>query len=82
MVKIEIGWDKITILLHDLPHVIIKKELLTGVHSWIEGYENSETFHIEYHMSAGANIISEYWSKEHWTQVLVAIGRADLFSIS
>ncbi len=82
MVKIEIGWNRVDILMHDIPHVVLKKELLTGIHSWIEGYDNDATYHIEYHMSTGANIVSEYLSKEHWVAVLTAIKEADLFSIS
>ena len=82
MVKIEVKWNEVMILMHDLPHVVFKKELLTGIHSWIEGYGNDETFHVEYHLREGANIISEYWNKDHWVAILTAIKDADLFSIS
>ena len=82
MVKIEIGFTEIAILMHGLPHVILKKELLTAIQSWVEGFEEEATFHIEYHLKEGANIISEYWNKDHWVAVLTAIKDADLFSIS
>ena len=81
MVKIEIGFTEIAILMHGLPHVILKKELLTAIQSWVEGFEEEATFHIEYHMSSGGNVVSEYWDKEHWTAVLTELKRYKLFMV-
>ena len=80
MVRIESRWNDIVIYMHDLPHVVLKKDLLTGCQSRIEGYGSDETFHIRYHMAKGKDIKSEYWDRSHWIAVLTELKKAELFA--
>jgi hypothetical protein len=78
--QVKVNWNEIKVYNNGFLHVVIKKDELVSIQSWMEGYDDDATYHIEYHLVCKNNIHSEYWDIENWKGILKALDENNLFA--
>lgn len=68
---------QVKVLIHGLPHIVLRQSELVGFHSWIDGYEKEQYF-IEFVMKT-IELTVEYDRKEIWEEVLRLLNSKNLF---
>lgn len=76
--RVEVQWNTVIVYVNDVLHAKFKKEDLVAIQSWIEGYDNDATYHIQYKFK-DTKMRAEYWDINHWKEVLRVLNEAELF---
>jgi hypothetical protein len=69
--------NQVKVLIHGLPHIVLRQSEFVGFHAWIDGYANEKYF-IKFYLKTNS-IEVEYDREEIWKEVLQLLNSKNLF---